>query len=555
VLSASYSGFVNGEQSNVLSGTPELSTSAGASSAVGSYPIVVSAGGLSAANYSFDFTNGTLSVAVASLTPHITASDKVYDRTAAASLSSQTLGGVTGSDEVSLVAGSASFDSKAVGNGRTVTAGGLSLGGSAAGNYILATNSATATASINPATVTPHIGAADKTYDGSDVATVTSQTLSGVIGGDEVSLVVGSARFDNRNAGNGKSVSGSSLGLSGADAGNYQLSPTTAGTTAAIHALEITVSAVTDSKVYDGTAGSAGVPAISPALVGGDSGNFTQSFDSKTAGSGKILTATGTVSDGNGGNNYAVSFAPDNTGDIRARALTVSAHGVSKVYDGTSGATVALSDNRVGGDVLSDSYAGASFDTKDAGTGKTVSVSGISVTGTDAGNYTFNTSASASADITRAALTVTADNKSRTYGLANPLLTASYNGFVNGEGINVLTTAVSLSTAANVSSAPGTYAITAGGGVAANYTISYVDGTLTVGSLPPLGDVSINGNQFIFTCPTVSGQTYQVEYKDGLNANNWSPLGNPVTGTGAPISFTNNIDTSTQRFFRLKILP
>jgi len=72
-LTASFSGFVNGDNSAVVSGSPALSTTATASSMAGTYPITVSAGTLSAANYTFAFVNGTLSV-LAPPTPLITTS-------------------------------------------------------------------------------------------------------------------------------------------------------------------------------------------------------------------------------------------------------------------------------------------------------------------------------------------------------------------------------------------------------------------------------------------------------------------------------------------------
>jgi uncharacterized repeat protein (TIGR03803 family) len=64
-LSYNVSGFVLGETTAVLSGTPEVSTTATTASPVGTYPIVVSFGTLSAANYSFAFGNGTLTVVYA----------------------------------------------------------------------------------------------------------------------------------------------------------------------------------------------------------------------------------------------------------------------------------------------------------------------------------------------------------------------------------------------------------------------------------------------------------------------------------------------------------
>ena len=96
--------------------------------------------------------------------------------------------------------------------------------------------------------------------------------------------------------------------------------------------------------------------------------------------------------------------------------MTVTVAAVSKTYDGTATATVTLSDNRVSGDVLADNYTSANFADKNVGMAKTVSVSGISISGTDAGNYSYNTSATTTADITPAPLTViNTQAGSRTY--------------------------------------------------------------------------------------------------------------------------------------------
>jgi hypothetical protein len=61
-LTASYSGFVGSEGTNVLAGAPSLSTSAATNSLPGTYAIVAGAGTLSATNYIFAFVNGTLTV-------------------------------------------------------------------------------------------------------------------------------------------------------------------------------------------------------------------------------------------------------------------------------------------------------------------------------------------------------------------------------------------------------------------------------------------------------------------------------------------------------------
>ncbi|MFN0053885.1 MAG: S8 family serine peptidase, partial [Planctomycetales bacterium] len=104
------------------------------------------------------------------------------------------------------------------------------------------------------------------------------------------------------------------------------------------------------------------------------------------------------------------------TFNITPRTLTVSATGVNRVYDGTTGATVTLSDNRVAGDSLSTSYGGASFANKNAGTNKAVSVSGIAISGADSANYALaSTTASTTANIATRTLTVGATGVNRVY--------------------------------------------------------------------------------------------------------------------------------------------
>lgn len=67
-LSVNYSGFVNGEGVGVLGGSPNVATTATATSPPGVYEIDVSTGTLSANNYSFALVNGQLTVLAASTT-------------------------------------------------------------------------------------------------------------------------------------------------------------------------------------------------------------------------------------------------------------------------------------------------------------------------------------------------------------------------------------------------------------------------------------------------------------------------------------------------------
>ena len=73
------------------------------------------------------------------------------------------------------------------------------------------------------------------------------------------------------------------------------------------------------------------------------------------------------------------------------------------------------------------------------------------------------------------AVTVTADNKTKVYGEQNPALTAVVTGAVNGDAINY-----TLATPATQFSNVGTYPIEVTLGENPNYTVTKVDGTLTI---------------------------------------------------------------------------
>src|SRR5881396_1451339 len=100
------------------------------------------------------------------------------------------------------------------------------------------------------------------------------------------------------------------------------------------------------------------------------------------------------------------------------------------------------------------------------------------------GNYSFSFAAG-ELTISKATLTVTADNTGREYGAANPTFTATITGFKNSETLATsgVTGSPSLATAATATSAvPGPYAITAALGTLAsgNYSFSFAAGELTI---------------------------------------------------------------------------
>jgi len=261
---------------------------------------------------------------------------------------------------------------------------------------------------INP-TLT---GTTSKVYDGTNIATLTpaNYTFAGIAGGDTIIAgVPTSTTYIDKNVGAGKQVDVTGISFTAtngtATVYGYQLSSANlSANIGTITPASLTLNAVTDSKTYDGTTASAGALGIAGLMTGDTITGATQVFNSKNvagAGLSTLGVAAGyTVNDGNGGLNYTITSntAP---GTITPAALTVAATSTSRPYDGTSNATVTLGDNRFSGDLLTLSFGSAGFADKNIGVGKTVSINGITLSGTDAGNYTLaSTTGSATADIT-----------------------------------------------------------------------------------------------------------------------------------------------------------
>ncbi|HEY7107415.1 MAG TPA: MBG domain-containing protein [Acidimicrobiia bacterium] len=121
--------------------------------------------------------------------------------------------------------------------------------------------------------------------------------------------------------------------------------------------------------------------------------------------------------------------------------------------------------------------------------GSTITIVGAgtcSVNADQAGNASFSAAPTVTRSFTvqKASLTVTADNKTKTQGQANPPLTATITGFVLGQtlGTSDVTGSPGLSTTATTGSPVGSYPITASVGTLASghYSFSYQSGTLSV---------------------------------------------------------------------------
>jgi hypothetical protein len=261
-------------------------------------------------------------------------------------------------------------------------------------------------------------------------------------------------------------------------------------------------------------------------------------------GTNAITSFTNLTLGGTTASNYTLSGA---CGAVTVTPLPVVLTG-ARSYDGTATASYSILSvsNAAGSDDVSVASGSASLAGAMGGTEAITGFSGLALGGITDTNYTLT---GASGAVT---VTVTANNQSMTFGLPIPVLTATYSGFVNSEGTGVLITPASLTTTAGLGSPVGNYSITASGATATNYIFDYVPGTLTVIAQPLLAGANVAAAVYLLSFPTLPGQIYQLECTTNLSGGVWTPLGDPIPGTGGSICITNDF-SSGQTFYMLQI--
>jgi hypothetical protein len=468
----------------------------------------------SSANYALPMLpTYTADITARNITISATGQNKTYDATNVATVtlapSASAAPGTAGSgfitgDLLTYSYTGAVFDTgKNAGSTLAITVSGLSLGGADAANYTLAAATASTSANIAQRAITLTALSGSKTYDGSAVLSAPTFALdaSAILGSDALSGATGNATFNNRHAGNGKTLTAdlATLTLTGADAGNYTLGTGSYVGSGNIIARTVTLTQGNVSRPYDGTAAytlTAGdLSAFTTALgVSGDTVTAgSASFDSKHVGSGnKTLTLdSATVSDGNGGNNYALTLAGNNASTITQAALTVSTGNIIKTYDGTltaAGSGVITVGSIFTGDSIDYSSLTTAFADKNAGSGnKTVTVGGsVSIDdGNTGGNYNVTLANNTTSTINTAALTVTAPTVTRNYdGTTTAAGVATASGLAAGDSVNAAATLNFDTKMAGTGKTVTASALTVKDGASANmtgnYSISYVADTASV---------------------------------------------------------------------------
>ena len=484
-------------------------------------------------------TEVTLTINPLALNFNAVANNKAYNATTAATGSINLLNVVAG--DVVSATGTFTFDNKNVGTGKTVNVTGITLSGADAANYTIV-SSTTTTADISPASLTLNLTPNNKVYDGTTAATGTI-TLSGVFAGDDVN-VTGTFAFSDKNVGNNKTVTASGITLSGADAGNY-LTPTPYNTTADITPLLLSLTVTANNKQYDATTAATGTITLNNAITGDAvAATATFAFLDKNVGTGKTVNVTGIALTGADAGNYTLPYTSTTaTADITAVALTVNATANNKTYDGTTDATGTLSLTGVlVGDVVNITGGTFTFNNKNVGTNKPVTVTGYSLTGADAGNYTVPASVNTTANISALGLTFTLSANNKTYnGTTAATGTITLNGVISGDVVSATGTFAFADKNAGNGKTVNVTGIALTGADAGNYTVAN-SGSTTANIIPLALTYTISANNKVYDGTTAGSGTItltNVITGDNVTANGTFTFASANVGTGITVTVSS----------------
>lgn len=517
-FTVTYTGFVNGDDASKLTTPVSVTTTATSSSPVGGYPIKPS--GATDANYTITFTNGTLTIGKATLTITANPAGSVYGAALVpnASLTVSYSGFVNGDGPGSLTT--------------QPTVANSAVAGSPVGGYLLTPSGATSsnynfiyvngTYTISRAALSITANNQSMTYGGTVPAPLTV-TYTGFVNGDDASKLT-------------TPVSVTTTATSSSPVGTYPIKASNAA--GANYTITFTDGTMTVGKAtLTAKADDKSMP------LGGPLPAFTVSYTGFVNGDGPgsltaPVTATTTATAGSPAGNYIITAAGgastnynfnyvNGTLTVGKATLTITANPAGSVYGAAlvpnSSLTVTYS-GFVNGD------GPGSLTTQPAVTNAAVAGSAagtyvLTPGGASSNNYTF-VYVTGVYTISRAALAITANNQTMTYGGTVPVLTATYSGFVNGDDAGKLTNPPNITTTANSSSAAGPYPISISGAVDPNYTITYTAGTITVGkaTLTVTADnktMSLGG-----PLPALT-----VSYSGFVNGDNVSKLSSPATAS------------------------
>ena len=446
-------------------------------------------------------TNANITAAPLTVTGTLVAS-KAYDGTNTATLSNGTLVGVLAGDVLTLTQ-SGNFSGVNVGTNLGVTASdsiavSSSNRSSVASDYSL-TQPTGLTGNITKRVVTL---SASKTYSGSSNISLNGNVTIGNLVGTQTLNYSGAVASSGQVASNGANyITGITLanGLNGGLASNYQL-PTLNVANAPVTINKAPLGFAASATYQGSTAFSGLTTGISVyGLVAGESftsATLTVANASVSANGANYINSLFLIGGTANMNNYvlgssynAVPGTSLNTFTINKAPLGISASGVysgSTVVAPTSFTLTGLVGGETVGNITSLTVSNANVATAS----KRVTAIVVGNGTANMGNYvlggsynaTANTTTTNAFTMTKAPLTVTADNTAMFVSQAVPgSYNVSYSGLVGGQTAGTAGLTVgSVSNSASTGSPAGSYVLTPSGWSASNYNISYANGSFTV---------------------------------------------------------------------------
>jgi predicted secreted protein len=469
VLTAIYSGMAYGETESVLTVKPQMSTLATVNSAAGTYAI--NASDAVASNYKFTYQQGILTVDKAPLSVKADDKSKIYGQTNPELTFSYT--GLAPQDNITdLNLKTVITTSATTGSGADtypVTVSGLA----ATANYLV--NYQPGILTIKPAPLNIKADNAERGAGQADP--IFTFTYTGFVNGDQAaSLTAAPLAVTTATAASGRGIY--PITVSNAASANYAITYTPGQLF--IRSLPV----ITYANLPAATYGDANLDPAAVSDAGVQPVYSSDNLNIAVIENGRVkIVGTGTV-------NITASFAA--TADfvaaslskplvIAKRALIVRADHKTRLYGQSNPVLTATYDGFVNGETFATVITAPALLTTAA---QPLSPSGtytISASAASALNYNISYEPGI-LSVDKAILNVTADHKTRIFGIDNPVFTFKYSGFVNAEGESVIQNPPVATTAAVKNSAAGTYPIVLSGASAANYVFNYINGILTVTS-------------------------------------------------------------------------
>ncbi|WP_154859498.1 BspA family leucine-rich repeat surface protein [Cyclobacterium xiamenense] len=453
-LTFRYEGLVNGDTK--VATEPSIATTATAASAAGDYPISLTGGADD--NYEIELKNGTLTIGKANLTITADGKSKIY-----------------GEDNPELT-----FIYTGLVNGDTQVATEPS---------ILTTATAASAAGDYPIELT---GGADDNYEielvngtltiGKAKLTITADNKQRAFGEDNPELTFtysgltnGDTKIETEPSITTTATAASAAGdypitLTGGADDNYEIELVNG--TLTVGKAKVTITADNKQRAF-----------------GEDNPELTFTYSGLTNGDTKIevepsITTTATAASaageypitltGGADDNYEIELV-NGTLTVGKAKVTIAADNKSNTYGDENPELTFSYEGLVNGDTK------VATEPSIATTATAASAAGeypITLTGGADDNYEIEL-VNGTLTVGKAKVTITADNKSKTYGEENPSLTFRYEGLVNGD--TQVATEPSIVTTATAASTAGDYPIELTGGADDNYEIELVNGTLTIG--------------------------------------------------------------------------